>query len=111
MTDLELAIKSSAEKAVLKLISDGNWIDSYSVGKIKLPAEFMADIWKLVDIDKVKERFAQRVEIELADRLVNSIATEMSTDIKQLLSVSERREAIRALARENIKAICGCDKM
>lgn len=36
---------------------------------------------------------------------MNHMAAELATDIKQILSVKERREALRALAREHMDAV------
>lgn len=106
MTDFETAVKHAAEKAVLKIISEGGWVAPDYANRFLLPKEFMADVWKLVDSEKIKIEMAARLERELADRIVNHLAAEISTDVKQLLSNSERREALRAVARENMDRIC-----
>lgn len=67
----------------------------------------MREIWDLVDHSKIKEEMAKRIESELADRVMNHLAAEMATDIKQLLTNQERREALRAVARENLDRIIG----
>lgn len=105
MTDFEQAIKSAAEKSVLRIIADGNWIAPDYANRYKIPADFLADVWKLVDSDKLKDELARRLEAELADRIVNHMAAEIATDVKQILSVKERREALRNVARENMEAI------
>lgn len=105
-TDFETAVKHAAERAVLKIISEGNWVQPDYGNRFQLPKEFMADIWQLVDHEKVKLAMVARIEAELADRIVNHLAAEMATDIKQILSDKERREALRAVARENIDRIC-----
>ena len=43
--------------------------------------------------------------LELAERIVNHMAAEISTDVKQILSVKERREALRALARHHMDSL------
>lgn len=105
MIDLEQAIKTAAEKSILKIISEGSWIAQDYNHRVKLPADFMAQVWALVDTNKVQTRMAERLESELADRIVNALAAEMATDIKQILSVQERREALRQVAREHIEQI------
>ena len=105
MTDFEKAVKTAAEKAVLKIIGDGNWIQPDYSNRYKIPQEFMADIWGLVDHNKIKKQMAKRLEEELANRIVNHMAAEIATDVKQLLSVTERREALRSIARENMEKI------
>jgi Mg/Co/Ni transporter MgtE len=105
MSDFENAVKAAAEKAVLKIISEGSWVQPDYANRVQLPKEFMADVWKMVDTEKIKNALAARLESELADRLVNHIAAEIATDVKQLLSVTERREALRSIARQHMDAV------
>jgi len=105
MSDFEREVKNLAEKAVLRFISDGGWVIPDYSSRVKIPADFMAGVWKLVDTKKLQQAMATRLENELADRIVNHIAAELSTDIKQILSVAERREALRSLARQHIETI------
>ncbi len=102
---LETRIKEAAEKAVVDFIKGGNWLMPDYNSRMKIPESWVADCWKLVDRDKIQKQIAARLESELADRMINSIAAEMSTDIKQILSVQERREMIRGLARAHMDAI------
>ncbi len=73
--------------------------------RLKIPVEWITSCWNLIDAEKLKTAIAARLEAELADRIINSIAAELSTDIKQILSVKERREMLRGLARDNLQAI------
>lgn len=105
MSDIELALKTAAEKSILKIISEGSWIAPDYNNRVKLPSDFMQQVWALVDTKKVQACMAGRLERELADRIVNALAAEMATDIKQILSVQERREALRQVARDHIEQI------
>lgn len=105
LTDFEQAVKHAAEKAVLKFVQDGGWLVPNYESRLKIPAEWIADCWRLVDADKLKAKIAERLESELADRMVSHMATELATDIKQILSVQERREMLRGLAREHMDAV------
>ncbi len=105
MTDFEQAVKIAAEKAVLKFVQDGGWLMPNYESRLKVPVEWIADCWKLVDSEKLKAKIAERLEDELADRMVNHMAAELATDIKQILSVKERREMLRGLAREHMDAV------
>jgi hypothetical protein len=111
MTDFETQVKAAAEKAVLQFIGSGGWLLPNYEARLKIPADWVGACWALVDADKIRAKVAERLESELADRMVNHMAAELATDVKQILSVQERREALRALARghmENImKAGCG----
>lgn len=105
MSDFARAVQTAAEKSVLKLISEGSWVQPDYANRVKIPVEFMADVWALVDTAKLKKELATRIESELADRIVNGMAAELATDIKQILSIKERREALRNVAREHMDEI------
>lgn len=108
MSDLEKQIKTLSEKAVLHMFAKAeNWISPDYSNRVKIPPSLMADVWALVDVEKIKKQMASRLEKELADRIVNHMAAELATDVKQILSVTERREALRAVCRENMDRICG----
>lgn len=103
--DFESKLKSAAEASVLRIISEGGWVQPDYANRFKLPADFMAGVWELVDQQKLREQLARRLEAELADRMINHMAAELATDIKQILSVQERREALRSLARAHMDSI------
>lgn len=105
MTDFEQQVKAAAEKAVLQFIGSGGWLLPNYEARLKIPADWIADCWRLVDVDKLKRCIANRLEEELADRMVNHMAAELATDIKQILSVKERREMLRGLARDHMDAV------
>lgn len=110
MTDFEQQVKLAAEKAVLKFLGDGGWLMPNYEGRLKIPVEWIAECWRLVDADKLKAEVARRLESELADRMVNHMAAELATDIKQILSVKERREMLRGLARDHMDAMMQAGK-
>jgi len=97
--------RALAEKGILRILSDGAWVQPNYAGRIQLPKELMEEVWGMVDKKALKKKLVGRIEQELADRIVNAIAAELATDIKQILSVPERREAIRSLAREHMTSI------
>jgi len=105
MNSISEQIQIQAEKSILTLISSGNWLQANCQDRVKLPSDFMEQVWRIVDQEKVKQQLANRLEEELANRIVNHMAAELATDIKQILSVSERREACRALARNHMAEI------
>ena len=101
----ETAVKEAAEQAVLRLVAGGQWVMPDYQSRVRIPDGWMQEMWRLVDADRIRAQVAQRVEAELAERIVNHIAAELATDIKQILSVKERREAIRALARQHMESL------
>ena len=105
MSKFEQDVKAAAEKAVLRFVTEGGWLLPNYESRLKVPVEWIADCWKLVNSEKLKAKIAERLEGELADRMVNHMAAELATDIKQILSVTERREMLRGLARDHMDAV------
>lgn len=102
VSDFELALKTAAEKSILKIVTEGQWIQPDYANRFKLPTDLLQEIYGLIDREALKAAIVKRLEAELADRIVNRLAAEISTDIKQILSVKDRREAIRELARKHL---------
>jgi hypothetical protein len=102
MSEFDQKVKAAAEHAVLQFITSGGWLLPNYESRMKIPAEWLAECWRLVDADKLRAQIATRLEAELADRIVNRMAEELATDIKQILSVQERREALRSVVRDNL---------
>ena len=105
MSPFEESIKQAAEKSLLKVVMEGSWIQPDYANRFKVPADLLSDIYALVDREALKISIGKRLEEELADRVVNLLAAEIATDIKQILSVKERREAIREVARQHLSGI------
>lgn len=105
MKDLGEKVVNALTQSFVDEIRKGGMVAPNYKNRIEIPADLISSCWEMVDIDKVKSQIAQHIEDQLAERIVNSIAAEIATDIKQILSVKERREAIRALARNNMEAI------
>lgn len=103
--DFEEKFQQSAQSAFLKFVESGSWILPNYDSRIKVSADWMEHCWKLVDSKKLQQQIASRIEEELANRIVNHLASEIATDIKQILSVKERKEAIRQIAREHLDEI------
>jgi rRNA-processing protein FCF1 len=110
MSQFEQKLQEAAEKSVLKIVSEGSWIAPDYANRFKIPHEMLAEIYGLIDRDRLKSKMAARLEDELAERVMNHIAAEVATDIKQILSVKERREALRNIAREHMDAILNPSK-
>lgn len=101
----EEKVKLFAERAILDSISKGGWVMPDYNNRIKVSEDMMKDVWNMVDIENVKVQLANLIENQIADRIVNHMASELATDIKQILSVPERRETLRAITRRHMEEI------
>jgi len=94
------------KKSILKIVTSGDMILPDYENRLKIPKEYIMDVWDMVDHEKVKQEMTAIIEKDLAKRIMNHLATEMATDMKQLLSDKERRESLRNVARDNLHKIC-----
>lgn len=110
MTFQERMIQA-AENALIKSIGEGSWIGTDYSQRIKIDGALMSEVYEAIDREKIKKALGKRIEEELAERIMNHLAAEMATDVKTILSNQDRREALRAVARQHIDAICGGKKL
>ena len=103
--NFEEMIINTVKQSIQRQINTTDFVKIDYQDRVKLPADFLEKAFALVDQDVLLKKLSERLEVELVDRLVNSIAQEMATDIKQVLSVKERREAVRSVVRANIDAL------
>lgn len=100
--DFEQLMMQSITQSILRQISAADLVAIPYDGRIKLPADFMRKAWEMVDQNAILEQMKARLESELVDRLINAMAAEIATDIKQILSDKERRESLRSVVRDNL---------
>lgn len=108
-TSFEQQMMSAVQKAVLGRLENGDWLMPSYESRVKIPAKLIQEAWEMVDVEGIKKSLAARLQNELADRLVNHMAAEIATDIKQLLGDKETRERIRAVCREHLIHLCKKD--
>ena len=96
-------LTAAAGNALIKNVSEGGWIMPDYGNRIKVPAELMREVWGMIDFKRFKQAIAERIERELADRIVNHIAAELATDVKTILGDKYQREALRSMARQHIE--------
>lgn len=101
----EQKLVQGVQQIILKNLADGSFLMPDYSTRFKIPADFVASIWAGMDKDRLRQQITERIESELAERIVNQMAAELATDIKQILSVKERREALRAIARAHMESI------
>ena len=105
-SDFKERIAEAIEHSVIKELREAKFLGFDRAWKSQLPSSILKDAWDMVDYEKIKKEMSCIIEKNLAEKVMNMLAQEISTDLKQLLSDKERREEIRAVARENLKRIC-----
>lgn len=105
--NFEDKLKETIQHQIIASIHKADLLSLRYDDRFKIPEGFIAECWGLIDKEQLKADLSARLKDELIDRLVNHMAAEIATDIKQVLSVKERREAVRHVVRENIDTLTG----
>lgn len=92
------------EDSLVAMIRKGDWIQPDYNSRMKLDMSLVRWLYDSVDKERVKARVLTVMEDHIADKMLASIATELATDVKQVMSNKELREEFRALVRERVKA-------
>jgi hypothetical protein len=95
------------ERSVLKKIGSGEWLQIDYKDRISIDVELLKDVYASLDMGRVKSILTDKLHNHIADKILNSIAAEIATDVKQILSQKELREDVRATLREKVREVVG----
>lgn len=98
-------LQEAVQHSVLKMVRDGNLVVPDYAARAHVPAAKVQELYNAVDWSRVRELVLADVERAVADKILNAMATEMATDIKQILSNKELREEVRSFIRAGIRRV------
>lgn len=98
-------LQEAVQYSVLKMARDGALVLPDYAGRAKVPATKVQELYDSVNWDRVRALVIEEVERAVADKILNAMATEMATDIKQILSNKELREEVRSFIRAGIRRV------
>lgn len=101
----EEQMMQAVEDSVLKMIRDGGFIMPDYANRPRIPSDKVQDIYAAINWDNVRRKVMDKVEDRCADHILNSMATEIANDVKQVLSNKELREEVRTFVRAGIKRV------
>lgn len=104
MDNFEKDLMQSIQTTILNQIRKAEFVQTgYSAPKVQIPQSVLMDCYNAIDIVKVKQIITERIEEEVAGKIVNSLLTECANDVKQIMSNRELREDLRGILRSKIK--------
>jgi len=104
MENFEKDLMQSIQTTILNQIRKAEFVQTgYSAPKVQIPQSVLMDCYNAIDIAKVKRIVTERIEEEVAGKIVNSLLTECANDVKQIMSNRELREDLRGILRSKIK--------
>lgn len=102
--DMGERMREAMEQSLIDVIRKGDWLAMDYSNRVRLDATLVRDVYTRVDKAKVIDAVLARAEQHMADSIFSAMATEITTDVKQILSNRELREDVRAILRERIRA-------
>jgi len=97
-------IEAAIEGALVKMIQSGEVFKLPYDKKIDISQELHSAL-SVVDYERVRSKITELLEIELAQKIVNKIVTEMGNDIKKLMENATIRDDFRFLLRKGVETI------
>ena len=103
MSEFEISVLHAIRKSLVDAITKGNWVQIPYNERPTVPAAKLREIYGEIDWVRVQALCLDKVEEMIAAQIVNSLSTELQTDVKKIMSNGELREDIRATLREKIR--------
>ena len=98
-------MQKTVQNAVLDFVRKGEWMKMDYSAKINVDSAWLREMHSRVNMDNVMKIVAGSVEQRIADGIMNSMATEIATDVKSIMCNKELREDIRAMIRAKIREV------
>lgn len=71
--------------------------------KFIVPNDVIEDIYNNVDMEKIKRYLTENIEQLIAKKIVDSMMTEIATDVKQIIATKAIREDMRYYLRQKME--------
>lgn len=103
--NFEEDIKNAMFGSLVKFFNGDSWFSIKYEDRVKLEQSVLRQAYQNVDMSKVLEIVKDKIEEKIADNIINSMATEIGTDVKQIMCNKELREDLRGILREKMRAL------
>lgn len=101
----EQRLIEAVQDSVLKMAREGGLVMPEYSQRAKVPPAQLQALYDAIDWQRVRSLCLAQVEEKCADTMLNAMATEIATDIKQVLSNKELREEVRTFIRAGINRV------
>ena len=105
----EEQMMNQVKNSMMSQISKTDFLKLDYNGRKVIPKDFLDKVWSSVDWDEVIKNMKTQIQDHICNVAVQSMLTEIKTDIKSILSIDGVRKKIRAEAYPKImKALDDC---
>lgn len=107
MNTFEQDLVKAVQDAILKQVRDNGFVSLPYEQRIKVDGALLREAYANINREMVSAQITAIIEERLSDLIWNALATELSNDVKQILSNRELREEVRAVLRDQIRKVAG----
>lgn len=107
MSTFEQDLVKAVQDAILKQVRDNGFVSLPYEQRVKVDGALLREAYANINREMVSARITAIIEERLSDLIWNALATELSNDVKQILSNRELREEVRAVLRDQIRKVAG----
>ena len=98
-------LQQAVQHTVIDFIRKGDWMKIDYNAKVNIDSAWLRKMHGMVDMDAVMKLVAAQVEQRICDGIINSMATEVATDVKSIMCNKELREDLRSVIRAKIREV------
>lgn len=98
-------LSQAVKHTIIDFIRKGEWMKLDYNARINIDTAWLREMHNRVDMDNVMNLAKIQVEQRIADGIINTMATEIATDVKSIMSNKELREDLRAVLRAKIREV------
>ena len=104
-TPFETRVVGAIHEAVVAWTAKGDWIaGAWQNRSLNVDIRpLIREVWSRVDRDRLLERLTDKVEDRIAQQVFASLATELNTDIKKVMSDTDFRAEVRVLVKAKLR--------
>ena len=96
-------LQQAIQHTVIDFIRKGEWMKLDYNARINIDTAWLRQMHERVSMDAVMELVKTQVEQRIADGIINSMTTEIATDVKSIMCNKELREDLRFILRSKIR--------
>jgi len=100
---LEKDMLSAMKSSIVSFLSSDKWFTIDWGNRIVLQKEWLMSVFNLIDFTIVNQHLKDKIERHIADKIFHSMAQEIATDIKKIVSNNTLRDDVRYMIRKHIE--------
>jgi hypothetical protein len=102
---VEQTLIDAATESVISLFKRGDLLMPDYHNRVKIPADLVQRIYAQIDHDKVVRIMGDQINEMVATKITNAMVTEITGDVKHVLSHGPTRERLRLVVATEIEKI------